>query len=165
MGVLIKEIERAEAVNEKVIGNKFKGATRSLDNPSFEVGDTWTFPKNYEVRSMKLGNSVVEYIFVELADGNAKKFFPSTLTKSVRVYEEGPDGMAVPVANAERVVCQGAVAELFREFATVDKGMEALKGKTVKVVGMQPVPTLNYNNGRLRNSLVPTIEFVEEKKK
>ena len=166
MATVVEEIKRAKlAGDQKVSDGKFTGSIRSLENPAFEVGDTWTFPEEYEVYKTKINGSTAEpeYIWVEVEGSGAKKFFPSTLTKSLRVYEEGPDGLAVPVLDAPRVVCSGAVAEDYRKFVDPNEGMAALKGLKVRVTKMTPVPTVNYANGKLKTGLVPTIEYVDKK--
>lgn len=163
MATAVEEIKRAMLQgDEKVQSGKFSGSIRSLENPTFEVGDTWTFPEEYEIYETKLGNAKPQYIWVEIEGGGAKRFYPSTLTKSLRVYEEGPDGMAVPVLDAPRVVCSGKVAEDYRKFVDPNEGMAALKGKKVRVTKMTPVSTVNFTTGALKTGLVPTIEYVDK---
>ena len=77
------EVEKARALangDKKVTG--FKGGVRSLENVALEVGDQFTFPTEFEVYEQKIGDNTAQYIWVTLADGNAKRFYPSTFTKS-----------------------------------------------------------------------------------
>ena len=57
------EEARAKSAGDQVVGNSFTGAVRSLENPGLEVNDEWTFPATYSVRSQKIGDNSVQYIF------------------------------------------------------------------------------------------------------
>lgn len=152
MATLAIEIERAINGGDKKVGTKFSGAVRSLENLNLEVGDEWTFPENYEVYEQKLGDNSVQYIFVEI-NGNAKKFYPSTFTKSRMIYNE--DG----TTTGERVHTEGSAAELFRTAGSIEDGMNKLKGKKVKVTNMKTIRTLRYGTTSLMNATIPTIDL------
>lgn len=133
----------------------FSGAVRSLDNNALEKGDKFTFPNKYEVYEQKLGDSTVQLILVELENGQAKPFYPSTFTKSRQIYNEDltPTG--------ERVHTKGTAAEFFRTFGNVAEAMNALKGKTVEVTNIDTIRTKRYGVDELVNAQIFTIDFVE----
>lgn len=152
MASLDVEIARAKEAGDKKV-NGFKGAQRSLENMGLEKNDEFTFPDNYDVYEQKIGENVVQYIFVEI-NGNAKKFYPSTFTKSRTIYNE--DG----TSTGERKHTNGTAAELFRQFGTIEAGMNALKGKKVRVTEMETVRTLRFGTTSLMNAMIPTIDLV-----
>lgn len=158
MAGLAVEMDRALARGDKKV-NGFSGAIRSLDNLGLEKGDQFTIPESFDVMEQQFGQvpniTKTEYIFVTLADGNVKPFYPSTLVKSRTVYNE--DG----TSTGERVHTKGTAADLFRAQGKVQKGMEALKGKTLKVTDMETVRTLRYGTTSLMNAQIPTIDIVE----
>ena len=154
MATLAVEIKRAEAAGDKKIAG-FTGAVRSLENLNLEVGDEWTFPQNFSVYEQKIGDNVAQYIFIEVKD-NAKKFYPSTFTKSRTIYNE--DGSK----TGQRVHTEGTAAELFRSAGSVDEAMKLLAGKKVKVTDVKTVRTLRYGTTSLMNATIPTIDLVAE---
>lgn len=154
------ELKRSESAGDVAKGGSFSGAVRSLENPGLELNDEWTFPTTYQVRSQKIGDNSVEYIFITLANGNVKKFYPSTFTKSRAVYNEAVNG-GVPTSTGQRVFTKGSAAELFRSKGSVDEAMRVLAGKKVKVTAIDTVRTLRYNTTQLQNTLIPTIELVD----
>lgn len=160
MATLVQEIQRANARGDKS-QNGFKGAIRSLENVGVEVGDEFKIPEGeFKVRVQNIGGNDAEYIFVELVNepGQVKQFYPSTFTKRRSVYNE--DGTLVqPV---QRVHTKGTAAELFRSFGSVEEGMKALQGKTLKVTNMEQVRTLRFGTTSLMNAQIPTIDIVEE---
>lgn len=154
MATLAVEIKRAEAAGDKKIAG-FTGAVRSLENLNLEVGDEWTFPTSYDVYDQKIGENHAQYIFIDVK-GNAKKFYPSTFTKSRTVYNE--DGSS----TEQRVHTEGTAAELFRSAGSVDEAMKLLAGKKVKVTDVKTVRTLRYGTTSLMNATIPTIDLVEQ---
>ena len=154
MATLAVEIKRAEAAGDKKIAG-FTGAVRSLENLNLEVNDEWTFPTSYEVYDQKIGDNHAQYIFIEV-NGNAKKFYPSTFTKSRTIYNE--DGSS----TNQRVHTEGTAAELFRSAGSVDEAMKLLAGKKVKVTDVKTVRTLRYGTTSLMNATIPTIDLVEQ---
>lgn len=153
MATLAVEIKRAEAAGDKKIAG-FTGAVRSLENLNLEVGDEWTFPTSYDVYEQKIGDNRAQYIFIEVK-GNAKKFYPSTFTKSRTVYNE--DGSS----TEQRVYTEGTAAELYRSAGSVNEAMELLAGKKVKVTDVKTVRTLRYGTTNLTNATIPTIDLAE----
>ena len=153
MATLAVEIKRAEAAGDKKIAG-FTGAVRSLENLNLEVGDEWTLPTSYDVYDQKIGDNHAQYIFIEV-NGNAKKFYPSTFTKSRTIYNE--DGSSTD----QRVHTEGTAAELFRSAGSVDEAMKLLAGKKVKVTDMKTVRTLRYGTTSLMNATIPTIDLAE----
>ena len=154
MATLAVEIKRAEAAGDKKIAG-FTGAVRSLENLNLEVGDEWTFPTSYDVYDQKIGDNHAQDIFIEV-NGNAKKFYPSTFTKSRTIYNE--DGSS----TNQRVHTEGTAAELFRSAGSIDEAMQLLAGKKVKVTDMKTVRTLRYGTTSLMNATIPTIDLAEQ---
>ena len=154
MATLEVELERNLSRGDKKV-NGFSGAIRSLENLGLEVGDEFTFPETYEVYEQKIGDNKAQYIMVVLKNGNAKPFYPSTFTKSRTVYNEDKTSTGV------RKHTMGTAAELFRSFADVQKGMDALKGKTVKVTNIEQIDTLRFDRDTLMKAQIPTIDLVQ----
>lgn len=171
MAKLKFEIERAQ-LNGDVIATEvgeFTQAQRSLENQGLEAGDTWTFPKDgYKVCKTKVGNTEgIEYIWIELENGNAKKFFPSTFTKSRGIFEEDSKGRPTAVLGKDgmqiRMKTTGTATDLFRTEASVQGGMMKLAGKKVTVTKVTPAKILNFNdNSKLQNTQFYTIDIVEK---
>lgn len=149
------ELKRNLARGDKKV-NGFTGAIRSLENLGLEKGDQFTIPEKFDVYEQKLGENAVQYIMVELTNGNAKPFYPSTFTKTRTVYNK--DGESTGV----RVSTKGSAAELFRTFGNVAEGMNALKGETLKVTDIEEVDTLRYGTTTLMKAQIPTIEIVKK---
>lgn len=154
MAKLEVEMARAKAAGDKKVTG-FKGAQRSLENVTLEVGDQFTFPAQYEVYEQKIGDNTAQYIWVTLPNGNAKRFYPSTFTKSRTVYNE--DG----TPTGERKSTKGTAAEEYRKYGTVEEGMNALAGKTIKVTSIETIRTLRFGTTSLMNTQIPTIDFVD----
>lgn len=155
MANLTVEKARALANGDKQVAG-FSGGIRSLENVALELNDTFTFPTSYEVFEQKIGDNKVQYIWVTLENGNAKRFYPSTFTKARTVFNE--DGTSTGV----RKYTLGTAAEEFRKHGTVEEGMKALAGKKVKVTNIEVVSTLRYNSDKLQNTQIPTIDIVEK---
>lgn len=154
MATLAVEMERAKARGDKKV-NGFTGAVRSLENLGLEIGDEFKVPDTFDVYEQKIGDNAVQYIMVELKNGNAKPFYPSTFTKSRSVYNQ--DG----TPTGERKHTMGSAAELFRSKGSVQEGMDALRGKTVKVTSIEQVDTLRYGTTSLMKAQIPTIDIVD----
>lgn len=153
MATMEIEIARNLARGDKKVAG-FSGHIRSLDSLALESGDEFTFPEKYDVYEQKIGDNSVQYIMVTLANGNAKPFYPSTFTKSRTIYNE--DG----TPTTKRVHTEGSAAELFRQSGDVETGMNALKGKKVKVTDIITIRTLRYGTTSLMNAQIPTIDLV-----
>lgn len=159
MATLEVEMARAkENGDQKVSG--FTGAVRSLENPGLEEGDTWVMPSDPDVYKQKLGDNSVEYIWITLENGNAKKFYPSTFTKSRSIYEDGVNG-SLPKNTGVRVHTKGNAAALFQGCSTIAEGMKKLAGRKMKVSKIDIVKTLRFNTSVTQNTQIPTIDFVD----
>lgn len=153
MATLEVEIKRAEAAGDVEVKG-FSGAVRSLENLGLEVGDEWTFPTEYKVYEQKIGDSKAQYIFVDI-NGNAKKFYPSTFTKSRTVYNEDK------TSTGNRVHTLGTAADLFRSAGSINEAMKLLAGKKVKVTNVATIRTLRFDRPELANATIPTIDLVD----
>lgn len=140
------EVEKSRAIASGV---------RSLEVVSLEVGDQFTFPTEYEVYEQKINGNTAQYIWITLVNGNAKKFYPSTFTKSRIVCDE--DG----TPTGERKYTTGTAAEEYRRHGTVDEAMRALAGRTVKVTNIEIIRTLRFGTTSVMSTPIPTIDFVD----
>ena len=172
MGNLVFEQERAriDGDNISTTVGEFNGSVRSLENQGLELGDTWTFPKDgYQVCTTKVGDTDgIEYIWIELENGNAKKFFPSTFTKSRGLYELDEKDRPKPIQNADntpkRKKTEGTATEIFRSKASINEAMNALAGKRVTVSNVETVKTLNFrDSSKLVNTQFYTIDLAPKK--
>lgn len=154
MAGLTVEIQRNQARGDKKVKG-FTGAVRSLENFVLEIGDEFTIPEKFDVYEQNLGNAKVQYIMVELTNGNAKPFYPSTFTKSRSVFNE--DGTPTGV----RKHTMGTAADEFRKHRNVQEAMESLRGKTLKVSDIEIVRTLRFGTRELVYAQIPTIDIVE----
>lgn len=161
MATLEVEMNRAKEQGDVKV-NGFSGAVRSLENPGLEAGDTWVMPTNPDVFKQKIGNdgNTVEYIWITLDNGNAKKFYPTTFTKSRSIYEDGVNG-GLPKNTGVRVHTKGSAAEVFQNCATIAEGMQKLAGRKIVVSKVDTVKTLRYNTTTTQNTLIPTIDFAD----
>ena len=153
MAKLEVEMARAAANGDKKVTG-FTGGVRSLENVALELNDTFTFPITFDVYEQKIGDNTAQYIWVTLEDGNAKRFYPSTFTKSRTIYNE--DG----TSTENRKFTLGTAAEEFRKHGTVEEGMNALAGKRVKVTNIETIRTIRYGTNQVTNSQIPQIDFV-----
>lgn len=159
MATLVVELERAEA-RKDTTANEFTGAIRPIEATGLEKGDVLIIPDDFtgKVKTTKIGDNKAEYILCQVeGTDQVKQFFPSTFTKSRVIYDE--DG----TSTGQRVFTTGSAAELFRNNAgSVQKGMEALKGKKIAVTDMMNVRTLRYGTTTLMTATIPVIDIVEE---
>ena len=153
MAKLEVEMARAAANGDKKVTG-FNGGVRSLENVALELNDTFTFPTTFDVYEQKIGDNTAQYIWVTLEDGNAKRFYPSTFTKSRTIYNE--DG----TSTGNRKFTLGTAAEEFRKHGTVEEGMNALAGKRVKVTNIETIRTIRYGTNQVVNTQIPQIDFV-----
>lgn len=157
MGNLTEEVKRAKAQGDKEAVNGFTGAIRSLEILTIEEGDVLVVPTEFKVYEQIFANgSKAQYIFLQI-DGTdkVKKFYPGTFTKRRRIYEE--DGS---LSDAEPDFTNGTASELFRSFQTVEDGMNALKGKKIKVTEVRTIRTKDYTTGNIVNQQIPKIDLV-----
>ena len=96
----------------------------------FELGDTFTIPTQFQVYEEKIGECPNQFIFVETVNGNIKKFYPSQLSRRVSAYDV--DG----TPTGYIVHADGTASQLYEQFGTVADGMNALKGKTIRVTNI-----------------------------
>ena len=99
----------------------------------FELGDTFTVPTQFEVYEERIGEYANQFIFVETVNGDIKKLYPSQLSRIVSIYNSNglPTGC--------KIYADGTASQLYRQFGTVTDGMNALKGKTIRVTDIVKV--------------------------
>ncbi|MGI6218334.1 MAG: hypothetical protein ACOYJE_00485 [Bacteroidaceae bacterium] len=152
MSSIAIEEKRQLAYGAKKI-NKFTTAVRPLDNTGLEVGDVFQIPENYTVFERMFGTNKAQYILVEVGTDNAKPFYPSTFSKSRRVYNE--DG----TPTTERVTVKGTAVDEFQKYGDVNTAMESMKGKWIKVSDMEEVRTVQFGTTNLTYAQIPTLDF------
>ena len=99
----------------------------------FELGDTFTIPTQFQVYEEKIGECANQFIFVETVNGNIKKFYPSQLSRIVSIYNS--DGLPTGC----KIYADGTASQFYRQFSTVTDGMDALRGKTIRVTDIVKV--------------------------
>ena len=131
------QTDTIKSENEQVWG----GDVRNIDRADVcRVGDSFTIPMKPVICTTKIGENVVEFCIVDLTKASGEvvpmRFFPNMLAKSV--IARNPDFSAIG-----RVKTSGTAADLFQTFVGQDgsmqKAMEALYGKTIKVTSEQEV--------------------------
>lgn len=142
--------------DKKVSG--FSGAIRSLDLLYLEEGDVLIIPEKFEVfeRKFKGSDNTAQYIFCKL-DGkeDVKPFYPSTFVKVREVVNENGEGTGV------RKHTLGTAADLFRTFGTIEDGMNALKGKKIKVSKVEIIRSLRFGTMNVVNTQILTLDLVD----
>lgn len=144
--------ERAIANGDQVLSS-FGGSIPPLDLNNLEKGDVFTIPTNFEVFAQKIGDNTVEYTIVTLDNGAAKKFFPSMLTKRRAVCSA--DGEL----TGEWKHSLGTVVDDFQKYTTIQAGMEALKGKKIKISDSETVKCLQYGTDKVVNTNIFTFDY------
>lgn len=99
----------------------------------FELGDTFTVPTQFEVYEERIAECTNQFIFVETVNGNIRKLYPSQLSRIVSIYNR--DGLPTGC----KTYADGTASQLYRQFGTVADGMDALKGKTIRVTDIVKV--------------------------
>ena len=155
------EIARAKASGDKEVA-KCESAIRSVEINNLSEGDTWTFPTEYKRYQQKIGNYNVYYIWIEVKEANGntvpKKFYLSTFTKVRFIVNEDK------TLTGERAMTEGTATKAWRDCPSLEEGLTAMKGKTVKVTKINEVRCLSFDRQSVVTSQIPTIDFVEEDK-
>lgn len=155
MSTLAIETARAEARKDQVV-NGFSGEVRSIENTGLEVDDVLIIPETFKVYERKFGDNKAQYIFCELeGTDQVKAFYPSTFTKRRTVYNE--DGTSAK----KNAFTTGTATELFRSFGDVKSGMDALKGKKIKVTAINEARTRRFNSTELMMAQFPVLDLVD----
>ena len=146
------EIERSFA-NGDVPTSSFSGVIPAVNSTCLESGDVFTVPVEFEIMQERIGMMTNEYIFVTTDNGDVRKLYPSQLSRSVVACAE--DGNP-----CGRVIANGTASQLYRQYATVKDGMDALKGKTIRISKKQMVTTHRYGCTDLCKRVVYTFDLV-----
>lgn len=133
MNNLEREYCRADAEGCKRISS-FSGPIPEAPK-GFEVDDIFTIPTQFQVFESEIGGVKNQFIFVTNQYGEVKRFYPSQLSRRVRAYNY--DGTL-----DQLVIADGSASRLYKTYRTVQDGMEALKGKTIRVSAVTKVFTL-----------------------
>ena len=118
--------------------NMFDGDVPRIST-NFEVGDIFTLPTKYLVFIERIERAVNQFIFVETKSGEVRKLYPLQLSRKVRIYNT--DGSYSGIAQAN-----GTASQLYMSHLTVQEGMEALSGKTIRVSKITSVQTMQFDN-------------------
>lgn len=117
----------------------------------FEEGDVFTMPTQFNVFEEKIGETYNQFIFVETQNGDVRKLYPSQLSRRVRAYDMDGTPLTVVTAN-------GTASQLYKMYGTIDDGMNALKGKTIRVSKATLVGTMMF--GEYTHKTVYTFDLV-----
>lgn len=129
---------------------------RAPDVNHLELGDEFTIPKNFQVFTHTFNNREVEYIRVQLKNGKYKDFYPAIFYK----FKSIVDDEGIP--TGKRAYTKGTATDLFLLQGNLMKGMEALKGRTLRITNIEFVKILPYG-GTNTYALHPvlTIDLVD----
>lgn len=154
MATLDQEIKRVRRNEPKKV-SEFSQKFRTLTFYGLEKGDQFTIPTDYEIWEEVLNGTTLQYINITLTSGVEKHLYPAVFCKTRTIYNE--DG----TSTGKRVFTTGSAATLFQSCKNVQEGMDALRGKTLRVTDMITVRTLRYGTTSLMDAQIPTIDIVE----
>jgi hypothetical protein len=131
------------------------------DINQLEEGDIFIIPESYKIFEETLnGGGKTQYTILTTENGKVFRFFPSSLTKSVLVYEDTKEGQPL-VATDERARANGDVVDLFKTEGSVNDGMKLLAGRKIKVDKVKMIPTRRFGTMSLRHTSVCTFNFAD----
>lgn len=104
----------------------------------FEVGDVFTVPTEFTVLEEMICEVRNQFIFVETQNGEVRRFYPSQLSRRVRAYDKEGN-------PSNLVIADGTASQLYKMHGSVREGMEALKGKTIRVSKVTKVFTVLWD--------------------
>lgn len=152
------EVKRAKANGATVSKNGWSGAVRSLEDPTFAVGDEFTFPAEWKKEDV-LEGAFGQFTHITTKAGDVKQWFPGTLTKRREICEK-VNGMVIGTGEFDQN--DGTLATLYQTFSETSKAMNALCGKTVVVKDKRSHKVADFNDpNRLRNAVFYTFDIVE----
>ncbi len=154
MATLEQEIKRVGRSEPKKV-SEFSQKFRTLTFYGLEKGDQFTIPTDYEIWEEVLNGTTLQYINITLTSGVEKHLYPAVFCKTRIIYNE--DG----TSTGKRVFTTGTAAKLFQSCKNFQEGMNALRGKTLRVTDMKTVRTLRYGTTSLMDAQIPTIDIVE----
>ena len=154
MATLEQEIKRVGRSEPKKV-SEFSQKFRTLTFYGLEKGDQFTIPTDYEIWEEVLNGTTLQYINITLTSGVEKHLYPAVCCKTRTIYNE--DG----TSTGKRVFTTGTAAKLFQSCKNFQEGMNALRGKTLRVTDMKTVRTLRYGTTSLMDAQIPTIDIVE----
>ena len=144
-------IETVLGRNDKVAENQaWSGSVRNIDGAeNARKDDSFVIPANPIICETELNGIPYQYCIVELTKAGGEKvpmrFFPNMLAKVAMARDA--EGNAL-----NRVKTSGTAAAKFQEFLgqenSMQKAMEALAGKTIKVSDEQEVSILPFGKSR-----------------
>lgn len=154
MATLEQEIKRVGRSEPKKV-SEFSQKFRTLTFYGLEKGDQFTIPTDYEIWEEVLNGTTLQYINITLTSGVEKHLYPAVFCKTRIIYNE--DG----TSTGKRVFTTGTAAKLFQSCKNFQEGMNALRGKTLRVTDMKTVRTLRFGTTSLMDAQIPTIDIVE----
>lgn len=154
-----------ESANERASKGTFsspnfgEGAILDPATLTFQTGDVFQVPETFDnIRCSLIGNNKAYFIMVVTQNNEARRLYPTVFMRRRMVYNQ--DG----TATNQWATTEGSAATLFKSKYTINEGMDALKGKTIKVSGIQMVNTLRPNTTILRSEPIYTFDLVEDAK-
>lgn len=152
--IICKSKEKA-ILNGAVEVSEFKGAVRSDELNTLQEGDVFTIPTGFKVLEAPVGNSgrKAQFIVVDV-NGEAKRFYPSSLTKNLAIVDDN----ARP--TGQRAKTAGAVCDWFKKQTGINQAMRAMEGCTLKITKMTPYQTRVFGSAtETQNSNFMTVEW------
>ena len=142
--------------NSVKIGTEFSPKLIApIDVFQFEEGDEFIIPTTFEIFTVKIGGKLAEYIAVDMKNGEKKQLFPSVFVRPRTIYNEDL------ISTGKRIFPKGTASDLVRKEGDLQKGMELLKGKTLRVTKINYIPTLRSDGNATMTVAIPTIDIIE----
>lgn len=155
---IIQKSEEKAILNGAVEVSEFKGAVRTDELNTLQEGDVFTIPAGFRVLEAPVGNSgrKAQFIVVDV-NGEAKNFYPSSLTKNLAIVDDS----ARP--TGKRAKTAGAVCDWFKQQTGVNQAMRAMEGCTLKIAKVTPYQTRVFGSTtETQNSNFMTVEWEGE---
>ena len=152
------QVKQEKAYIETVLGRNDKvakdqvwpGSVRNIDGAeNARKGDSFVIPEKPIICETELNGHLYQYCIVELTKANGEKvpmrFFPNMLAKVATARDAEGNALG-------RVKTSGSAAAKFQEFLgqenSMQKAMDFLVGKTIKVVDEQEVTILPFGKSQ-----------------
>lgn len=158
-------LESANKVSEKV--DAFGGDVRALGATFLDEGDIFRIKENFEVRkhnelSKTAGKDVCFTVAEILNDKgdvvSGKNVFPGMFNRTVYEWTKDEFGN---LQNAHKVhIPKGDPIDDFNNEETVQKAMEKVAGKKIRVAKVDIFNTRNFTRDDLQSQRVYTLEYV-----
>lgn len=155
MGNFARESARLVA-GGAVEQQSFSGAMRDVELNTLQKGMKLKYEGTEKVYKRTFNGNPAECCLLAVNGdvNNMIEFYPSVFWKSrAEVREDG-------TLTGNRIHTTGTAADAFRACATVQEGMNAIKGREIVIADMKPVKCLRYGSTEVVTANIPVIDFV-----